>query len=808
MKSFYVMLFVVLASFQGSAQHTISGTITNKETNEPIPGAHIYIPDLQKGTTTDEEGQFELTDLSPRRILIEIGYLGFSTQVINFTVNGPSKLDLALVPSVTEMSELVVTGNSSTTLREINPIPSMVIKDLSTTASAQTNVIDALATQPGISQITTGAAISKPLIRGLGYNRVVVLNNGIRQEGQQWGDEHGIEIDEYAVGNVEIIKGPGSILYGSDAMAGVIHFLAPRPIEKGKIAGSLLTNYQSNNNMIGISAMNAGNIKDINWLARVSSKTAGNYSNANDGSVYNSGFKELNFNGSVGVNKKWGYADVYVSNFTQELALIEGERDSLGQFVRPIVLNDSTVEETSVTQDDLTGYQIGIPRQEIGHLKIGTSSKFFFKNSALAANVAFQQNSRKEFANPLDTQEEELYFLLHTANYRIKYSLPEWKKWQTSVGVSGMFQTSSNKGAEYVIPAYELYDAGLFVLSQKTFEKVHLSGGIRYDNRTLHSYSLYLTPEGEPTEVNDTAGMQRFEDLRTSFSNVSGSIGMSYRHTHQLVSKVNVSRGFRSPNMAELTSNGIHEGAFRYEIGNQQLNPETSLQLDAGLLYTSEHVSMEIGVFSNSIQQYIYLLKLSRAQGGDSIIDLSDPAPTYQFTQGDAHLYGGEMVIDVHPHPLDWLHIENSFSFVRGNLLHQPDSMSNLPFMPAPIVRSELRGNLKEMSSLLKNVFIKVDLSYTLYQTHVLWANHTETTTPDYMLLNAGLGGDVVSKKGTTLFTISLLVSNIFDKAYQSHLSRLKYAPENTMTGRQGVFNMGRNFSIKLLVPFQISTRQ
>jgi len=791
----------MLFTMQASAQNNLSGKIIDKETSESLPGAHIYIPDLQKGTTTNVNGLFEFNDLPQGTFLIEIGYLSYSTQTIKITIKGETRLNVELSPAITEMNEIVVTGTSASTERKINPVPIIVIENISSNESSSTNIIDALAKQPGISQVTTGGAISKPVIRGLGYNRVVVLNNNIRQEGQQWGDEHGIEIDEYSVNRVEIIKGPGSLMYGSDAMAGVIHFLAPKPVEKGKIIGTIMSNYQSNNNLQGYSFMNAGNIKSINWLARVSKKTAGNYGNAYDGKVYNSGFEEFNFNGSIGLNKKWGFSQLHYSSFNQSLGLVEGERDSLGDFIKLVAINNSTVEEQTVTNNDLQSYRIDIPRQRINHLKIASNSKFFLKKSILSLNFAYQQNSRKEFADPLDEGATELFFLLNTFNYNVKYLLPETKKWQTSIGINGMQQNSYNKGEEFLIPEYNLFDAGLFVFTQKSFDKLHISGGFRYDMRNLNSLPLYLNSNDEPTDISDTTAIIKFQDFNTTFSNYSASIGASYRLTKKLTAKLNVSRGFRSPNMAELGSNGLHEGTFRYELGNTQLNPETSIQIDVGLLYNSKHISFELAVFNNSIQNYIFLQKLNSISGGDSIIDPSDPAPTFQFVQGNANLYGGEFAIDIHPHPLDWLHFENSFSFVRGEQLNQPDSTKYLPFMPAPRIQSELRANFKKVGSLFRNLYLSVDLAYTFQQTEILSAFGTETPTAGYTLLNSGIGTNVVNKKGNTSFSISFTVSNLLDVAYQSHLSRLKYAPENLANNQTGVFNMGRNFSVRLIVP-------
>ena len=808
MKSFIIILFAMLIALQTSAQNNLSGKIIDKETQEPLIGAYIYIPDLQKGTITNMKGLFKLKGLPKGTFLIEVGYLSYSTQVLKTTILGEVTLDVELTSSITEMSEIVITGTSASTERELNPIPTIVIDNILSGETTSSNIVDVIAKQPGISQVTTGGAISKPVIRGLGYNRVVVLNNNIRQEGQQWGDEHGIEIDEYSVDRVEIVKGPGSLMYGSDAMAGVIHFLAPKPVTDGKIIGSLMANYQTNNNLMGYSAMNAGNINNINWLARVSTKTAGNYSNSYDGKVYNSGFEELNFNGSLGINKKWGYAQLHFSRFAQSLGLVEGERDALGNFIKPVAINDTTIEEQTVTDSDLSGYKIGIPRQDIGHLKISSTSKFFLDQSILSLNLAFQQNSRKEFANPLDEQSEELFFLLNTFNYDVKYLLPEKGEWQTSIGINGMQQSSNNKGEEFLIPEYNLFDAGLFALTQKSFEKLLVSGGFRFDMRNINSLPLYLNAKDEPTSASDTGAIAKFKAFNTTFSNYSASLGASYRLTEKLTTKLNVSRGFRSPNMAELGSNGLHEGTFRYELGNTQLKPETSLQIDVGLLYNSEHVSFELAVFNNTVQNYIFLQKLNSVFGGDSIVDPSDLVPTFQFIQGNANLYGGEFVIDIHPHPLDWLHFENSFSFVRGEQSNQPDSAKYLPFMPAPRIQSELRAKLKKTGSHLRSAYIKVDVSYTFQQSEVLSAFGTETRTAAYTLLNAGLGADIVSKKGNMVFSLSFAASNLLDVAYQSHLSRLKNAPENIANGRTGVFNMGRNFSVRLVVPLIFKKNQ
>lgn len=812
MKSIISILLIIFAINNVVAQNTLVGIITDKETNIPLSGVSVYFPDLRKSSTTDKSGRFEITQLPQGKFLVEVRYVGYSVFVQKIDINGETEINFELEQTHKELAEVVVTGVSMATQRTINPIPSIAIGNRTLHQTSSTNLIDAISNRPGISQITTGVGISKPVIRGLGFNRVVVLQNGIRQEGQQWGDEHGIEIDEFSIDRAEIIKGPGSLMYGSDAMAGVINFLPPNPVEQGKITADFLTSYHSNNNQIGYSLRNAGNINGIHWLIQGTGKQAGNYSNAYDGRVYNSGFNEINLNGSVGINKKWGYSNINFSTFNQNVGIIEGERDSLGNFVKPIIINNSILEEQTVSHSDLSGYSLGIPRQEINHHRISTSNKFMFQKSSLNVNLGFQQSHRKEIEYHFEDGEYEeeagIYLLLNTVNYDINYHLPEFDGWESSIGLNGYYQTNANRGEDFIIPDYSLFDAGIFAITKKSFNKLHLAGGLRYNTRSIKTNGLFLDEDGEPINEIDAASEIRFTSFTNTFSAIAGSIGASYEFKKSIIGKLNMSNGFRAPNIAELASNGAHEGTFRYEIGNPAFKPETSIQIDAGLLIDAKHVTLELGIFQNTVNNYIYLQKLYSLLGGDSlIIDGDKELQAFQFVQGNANLYGGEFSIDIHPHPIDWLHFENSFSIVRGIQNNQPDSLKYLPFMPAPRFQTELRAQFNKIGKWSKNFYAKVELSYYLEQNQFFSAYGTETRTPSYTLLNAGIGSDIVNKNGQTIFSIFFTASNILDVAYQSHLNRLKYAAENPTTGRMGVFNMGRNFNVKLIAPLTIKKK-
>jgi iron complex outermembrane receptor protein len=219
-------------------------------------------------------------------------------------------------------------------------------------------------------------------------------------------------------------------------------------------------------------------------------------------------------------------------------------------------------------------------------------------------------------------------------------------------------------------------------------------------------------------------------------------------------------------------------------------------------MFHSDHITTELSVFYNDIDNYIYLEKLLARDGTDSIPDPEDPSPAYQYVQGHAVVKGGEFLLDFHPHPFDWLHFENSFSFVDAVNKSGSDSSRYLPFTPPARYQSELRANIAHVGKFVANAFLKLEFNHYWKQDRVLLENGTETPTPSYSLWNMGLGTDLVSRKQTTMLSIYLTVVNVFDVAYQSHLSRLKYAPENPANGRAGVFNMGRNLSVKVVVPF------
>lgn len=663
------------------------------------------------------------------------------------------------------LSEITVEGVTGSQRLKDSPIPFAVISPKSLHRTAGSNLVDAIAHQPGLSQITTGVGISKPVIRGLGYNRVVVMEQGIRQEGQQWGDEHGLEVDAEGVHSVEVLKGPASLMYGSDAIAGVMilhpeHALSDRTMQI-RVGGQ----YQSNNGLYDYHLGYAGNLDGWIWNWHLTEKAAHCYNNTRDGYVPGTWFSEHDVQGLLGRNGRWGHAWLRFSSVNFTPGITEGERDAASG---ALVWEDGA---------SAMSYKLQFPFQRVVHTKVVSDNAWLIGNGQLKAIVGYQQNYRREFEEAID--EAELAMRLHTVSYDVKYQWTLSKAWKMAAGVGGMWQQNVNEGEEYLIPDFQLLDLGTYVTASRQLQDVNISGGLRFDRRSISAKAL--TEEG---------GL-RFEQLCQDFKGVTGSIGIVYNATDALNLRLNLARGFRAPTVSELSSNGVHEGSVQYEIGNGQLQAEYSMQADLGLDYTTHYVSLQASAFVNHISNYIYLTRLDYETEGYR---------TYQYTQGDALLVGAELSLDVHP--VNPLHIENSFSYVRGMQQHPVESdMRNLPMIPAPRWNMDLRLELPDLCHHhFRRSHLSFGMEYNLRQDHYFAFEQTETPTADYAVCQLSLGTDL-HLRGHNCFEITILCQNLFDKVYQPHLSRLKY------TDGGGVSAMGRNFVLKLNVPIDIHLR-
>ncbi|GHT20168.1 TonB-dependent receptor [Bacteroidia bacterium] len=625
-----------------------------------------------------------------------------------------------------DLEEVVVAGSRSKL--EDKSVANVTKLNLSNSAEISgLSLSQKLAGVAGISNFSTGTGIGKPVIRGLSGNRIAVFAQGTRIENQQWGDEHGLGLDENGYEQVEIIKGPASLLYGSDALGGVLYFSDALYAKGNSLEGTLGSEYNSNTN----GWRNTGAFKlsknRFHWNAFGGYTTHEDYRDGNHDAVPNSRFHTGDFKTSLGYTGEKIISSLKYSVLSEKYGLVAPDEE-------------------------------GAPFQKLTTHIISSENTCFFEDaSKLKINLGYVFNNRKEFE---DGDIAALDMNLGTFSYDAKWYLPKWnERWTFTLGTQGMYQTNANKGEEMLIPDATTADIGVFGVSEYYYtEKSHWQIGLRFDGRNIDS--------------------EEFTENYTAF-NFSTGIVQSLRENLSL--RANLSSGYRTPNMFELLSDGVHEGTNRYEIGNRALKTENSYQMDVSLDFKNEHVELFLNPYFNYIRHYIFL------QPSDEILE---EQPVYYYSQADACLYGGEAGFHFHPHPLDWLHVEGSYSNTFGEKTDHED----LPLMPTQKLNATVRANFSpnnSTSKILRKFSAYLQEQYSFAQNSIA---EYETATPAYNLVNAGLAFEFQCGKQKIKFNAA--VNNIFNTVYYDHLSRYK---------QEGIYDRGRNLNLKVSVPFGVS---
>lgn len=735
MKSIYITLLMGFTFF-ASAQNKITGTISDKE-NKPLANVNVSIPEIHKETISDADGNYSLSNLPNGAFKIVYSFVGYATKIISVTITEKELIqNITLEDNAIHMDEVIVsTAFNKLQSQNVMKVEHVNAKSLQQKGTA--TLIEGLATIPGVAQVSTGTSIGKPVIRGLSGNRVLVYSQGVRLENQQFGEEHGLGLNDAGVESVEVIKGPASLLYGSDALGGVLYFNPEKfanPNEfKADFNQRLFSNTLGSNTSLGLKT----STENWKFLARGSFNTHADYQIPDGDRVTNTRYNETDIKTGIGYSNS-SFSTVLRYNFN---------RLDLG-------IPESGISEQSTSHSTI------YPKQAVDNHILSLHNNFYFKNSKLDADLGYIFNDRSEFE---DSNVASLHMKLRTLNYDLKYYFPKFGKVETIVGVQGMHQTNTNSGEELLIPDASTNDFGVFGTANYEFGKNVLQAGLRFDNRQVSS------------ETHGTLGSEGyFEAIDKSFDSFNASVGYKTNLANDFTLRLNIASGFRAPNLAELTSNGVHEGSNRYEIGNADLENEQNLQTDLNLEYKSSHFELFANGFYNHINNYIFISPNGNVIDGNNV---------YDYVQANAKLYGGEAGIHFHPHPLDWLHFTSSFETVIG----KKDNGDNLPLIPANKWNNNFRGEFN-IKNWWKEGFATINIESTFAQNN---NSEFETRTNDYTLVNLGLGGKIIISK--SVFNFNLNANNVFDKTYISHLSRLK---------SDGIPNIGRN--IVLGVNFMI----
>jgi iron complex outermembrane receptor protein len=810
---------VFFAAVHVAAQSRIlTGRVKALDSREGLSSCTIVLRNGLPGIITDSTGAFVIPlpagSVDPE---LFVSRLGYQTTLVR-VASGNNHYEILLEPAAGTMEEVVVTGVTRATLIKNHPVPIALVQAKAIERSAETNIIDVLVKNvPGLNAVKTGPNISKPFIRGLGYNRVLTLYDGVRQEGQQWGDEHGIEVDGYNIEKAEVIKGPASLMYGSDALAGVVSLLPALPRNAdGRLHGRVISEYQSNNGLAGngFRLLHAG--EQWSFALRGAYRMAKNYSNAIDGRVYNTGFKETNASVYAGYTGRKGNTGFNLSLYNNLQGIPDGSRDSLTR--------KFTAQAEEGTGDDvkvrpvvapglLASYSLSSLHQLIRHYRLYSNSCYTIGRGNFSFLLALQQNIRSEFNHPTKPEQAGMFVRLNTLNYSIGYSLPAFSNLRLSAGANGMYQSNKNKNAtDFPIPDYYLFDKGAYLLAGWSRNKLTVNGGVRYDLRRIAGNDFYTktdTVNGFARQVTgpDTAGAYRqFAAFGKTFTGLSFSIGAAWQINKKINVKANIARGYRAPNITEFAANGLDPGAHIVYLGNRDFIPELSLQEDIGVNIQLMDFSATIGLFNNHIRFYSYLSQLADAQD-NPVID-AQGNKTLRYMQGRAQLFGMEASLAWRPQAIKGFGFDNRFSLIYGynrNSSFKQKGVNGeyLPLIPPFRLLSGISRQVDLKKGPFASVELKAEGDFNAAQNRYLALNNTETLTPAYTLVNAGAFLDIryAAKRNMLL---SIQVNNLLNKVYQSNLSRLKYFEHYAQSpnGYSGIYGMGRNWCFKMLLSF------
>ncbi|MBI3134125.1 MAG: TonB-dependent receptor [Bacteroidetes bacterium] len=704
---------------------TLTGTVLNTENGQPVPYATIYVIELSSGTLTDSLGNFKITNFPSSPVTLKVSAVGFNTaQTIITGGASENKLQISLEPAHVHLDEVVVSAPFGRLQHEnVTNVEIRRLNDLNRIPA--TTLSEAISTIPGVYQSSTGNGIGKPVIRGLSGTRVVTYLNGLRIENQQWGDDHGMGVTAVGIESVEVIKGPASLLYGSDALGGVLYFVNQSYSKLNRFEGYFQTKFETN--ALGVTSelglkWNKNGFK-FNVFAGQTNQA--DYLLPNGYRIQNSRFSNTTLKSSVGYNKKNWVGNLHYS-FIQNYIGIPGETEE--DSIYPALFYTNAVT-----------WSKGLPFQNVTNHYVSLENKFFFSNSELEFIVGNTNNHLQELEESFTLP--GLNLKLNNSTYTLRYTISLLKKLEAIVGSQGMYQVNQNgaNAAEILIPDNRSFDAGLYAVLQLELQKWTFQGGARFDNRKIATQ----------------ADFNGFEIFDRSYQSYNYSAGFVFRND-STVFRFNLSSGFRAPHTSELLSNGVHPGTYRYNLGDPDLRTENATQADFSIGVHYDHLELVFNPFFNQINNYIYL------NPTDSVIN---GYQVFKYSQtGKAQLFGGDLTLHIHPHFAHWIHLQTAFSYIYG----QDETGKALPFIPQARINSQLKFELPG-SRRFRITDVVVQHSFYFGQNRV---GLFETPTDAYHLFHLGMNLSIHTKGNPVLLNCG--VRNALNTTYFDHLSSLK----------------------------------
>jgi len=747
----------------------LSGKVIDEHDKTPLMFATVYIKELERGSVSDDKGNYKIENLCKGTYTLIVSHLGCDP--ITETITLTKSVEHHFYPEhhSEELKEFIIQEKGyeeeiSVAKKELS------VKELN--QSRGESLGESLKTITGVTSLNTGSSISKPVIHGLHSDRVLILNNGIRQEGQQWGNEHAPEIDPYIADKLSVIKGADGIRYGANAIAGVV-LVEPRALRDSAGMNGELNLAGASNGRLGVSSAtldgNIGKLKGLSWRLQGTLKRLGNVTTPNY-YLKNTGLKEYNFSWALGFNKEKYGIEIFYSQFNTDIGIFSAAHiGNLTDFQRAIDA-DEPLESANFT------YEINRPFQHIEH-ELFKVKAYWLTGDLGKLNFIYarQYNLREEYDKHLPRKDSLAALNLPELQFEITTHLGElsWKQnrkgaFNTQIGVATINQANTFEGREF-IPAFIKYGTGIFLIEKWRSDdfKLELETGLRYD----YVYQQVYKWNSREREYNS---------YDYTYNNISGSVGAIYKPNDKLTTRVNFGMAWRPPNVSELFSDGLHHGAAAVEYGDTNLIAEKAYNTILAVDYVNKGFLLQVEGYYNYINNFIYLKPTIPAT-----LTIRGAFPTFNYTQVDAALTGIDLKMSYQfVNHLTWT---GKTSFLNAYNLTANEWLVG---MPANRFENILEYKLSKLKK-LKDVYLEIGIQSVLKQNHIPVNSDYSPPPNAYNLLSAGFGFGIPLVKKQQLI-VDFKIKNLLNTAYRDYLNRFRYYTDE----------MGRNYTLKLKLTF------
>jgi iron complex outermembrane recepter protein len=702
----------------GSRSAALSGRVLDTA-GAGIAEVQVSVVELRRGAVSGADGRFTIPAIPFGTYHVSFQRLGYATEVrhVAFTGESPPEVrEVRLKESLIEIPGAQVTATPTPTEALTSPQPTSVLGGEQLHTALQPSLGATVELLPGVRNWSTGTGVGKPSIRGLRSDRVLVVGDGQRLENQQWGDEHGPQVETSSVERIEVIRGPASVLYGSDALGGVINVIhreLPTAFGRGPfVRGSAFGAAGSVDDNLEGGLMLEGGAGGFGWRGGFVGRQSDDVRTP-EARLFNSGNQAMTGNGAAGWRGGWGSFDLGYAH------------------------RDETVEIHEDPADDPSATPFQEILEDVGHARlmipIGSGQR-------LQVRGGLERNLRREF-EAADAGDFALGLEATTASADAQYSHPTLGLLEGILGASVFRQEFEKSGEESLIPNSSVWDAAVFAFEQLDRDPWHWSFGIRYDHRQL--------------EAEDDADLGVVAQSRT-WSAVTGNLGALYRVGEAVALVANLGRGFRAPSSFDLFANGVHEGTVAFEIGDPSLDVEQSFNTDVAIRFQGTRARAELGGFVNTIQDFIY----SQPTGA---IDPGSGFEIFQIVQGDARLAGFELSAEWHPE--SHVHLTATAEHVVGD---NTGADTPLPWIPPFRAQAGIRWEPDRIAGKFES-YLGVRGEFLAEQTRL---DPFDTPTGSYAL--AHIEGGFKVPAGERELDVDLTVRNLLDRTYRDFMSRFK----------------------------------